>query len=101
MPSKPGYETSPQAKPGRHPEVAWSRRRDQLPTRSSGLHAARLSLTQFVRFAAHPPDGWLIAASRQAGSLTGQLARSLPDLDIGAGAYGPSTEVRTHIDIPP
>ena len=32
VPSKPGYERwLSQAKPSRHPEVAWSHRRDRLP----------------------------------------------------------------------
>jgi hypothetical protein len=95
VPSKPGYETLSQARPGRHSEVAWSRRRDRLP-RSSGLHAARPSMTNFPCLCFRSANGLLIAAPAKPGSMTSQA----PDPDIGAGAYVPSTEIRTRIDIP-
>jgi hypothetical protein len=49
MPSKPGYETLSQA--------------IDYPHRSSGLHVASLSLTQFCLLCSRPPDGLLIAST--------------------------------------
>ena len=63
MPSKPGYETLSQARSSRQTKVVgWPGVMVSQPI--LGLQTARLRLTQFVRFAPHPPDGLLIAVSR-------------------------------------
>jgi hypothetical protein len=61
--------------------------------RSSGPRAAWLGLTKFARIVPPPPDRLLVAVAAQAGSLTS-------DPCIGAGAYGPSTEIRTRTNMP-
>jgi hypothetical protein len=89
VPSRPGSEALSQAKPGRHPEVAWSRRRDRLSTpffRSACVTHVDETQPGAACPVCRPPDE--------------PVDGSIPaEPGIGGGAYGPSTEIKTRTNI--
>jgi hypothetical protein len=108
VPSKPGYEPLSQAKPGRRPEVA-----DYQPEPTARRqHAASGHRRQKLRRAR--PDRDLealgvstvaiprkakVSPARRDAEHARRVVSTLP-VPIGAGAYGPSTEIRTRTNIP-
>jgi hypothetical protein len=95
VPSKPGYEKLSQARPSPHTEVAWYPQTRSVTCRSWPARGETQADTD-CPVCGRPPGGLLKAASRRSGGLASQA----PDLDIDAGAYGPSTETRTRTNIP-